>query len=143
VIFLDANVFLRHFGEPRTAVDAERAELASALFDRVRDGHPVVTTSEVVLHEVCFILTSPRHYGHLSTEVATDFIQYAGFRFPPGERELYLRAFELWRERPKLEFSDSVIAARCDAAGHDLATFDRHFDAIPTVSRWDWGTTPA
>ena len=145
MIFLDANIFLRYLGEPRTPSDAAQNSSASALFAEVREGTRIVTTSEVVLHEVCYVLTSPRNYGFPSAEVATDMmalIQYAGFRFPTGERETYLRAFELWLERPRLEFSDGVIAARCEAAGHDLATFDRHFDAIETVTRWQWPEAP-
>lgn len=44
---------------------------------------------------------------------------------------------------PRLGFADCVIAARCEAAGHDLATFDRHFDAIPTLARWRWEAATA
>lgn len=141
MIFLDANVFLRHLAAPTTPADVRRGALARALFDDIRQGRQLVTTTEVVLHEVCYILTSSRHHGHPATGVAADMmevIQYAGFRFLPGEREIYLRAFELWIAQPRLGFADSVIAARCEATGHDLATFDRHFDAIPTLTRWQW-----
>jgi bifunctional DNA-binding transcriptional regulator/antitoxin component of YhaV-PrlF toxin-antitoxin module len=37
---------------------------------------------------------------------------------------------------PKLEFSVSVIAARCERAGHELATFDRHFADLPFIQLW-------
>ena len=143
MIYLDANVFLRLLAAPTTPVDVRRGTLARALFEDVRLGRRLVTTTEVVLHVVCYILTSPRHHGHSSTDVAADMmavIQYAGFRFPPSERETYLRAFDLWVAQPRIGFADAVNAARCEAAGHDLATFDRHFDAIPTVQRWSWET---
>lgn len=88
MVFLDANVFLRHLGAPATPVDAERGALARALFAEIRAGHRTATTSEVVLHEVCFALTAPKHYGHPASQVATDvgtLIRYPGFRFPAGE----------------------------------------------------------
>jgi len=146
VIFLDANVFLRLLGAPRTPIDAERGEFALAMFRAIRDGRIAATTSEVVLHEVCFVLTSTGNYGHPPTQVATDMmdlIQHDGFHFPAGEHAISLRALELWHERPQLGFADAVIAVRCERAGHDLATFDRHFDAIPTVARWQWDATLA
>ena len=44
-------------------------------------------------------------------------------------------------EWPKLEFSDSVIAARCERAGHQFATFDRHFQDLPFLEFWQGDAT--
>ena len=111
------------------------------MFDAVERDDLTVTTSEVVIHEVCYILMSPRNYDMPAAVAAEDvaqLIQYPGFRFPAGELNIYLRALALVAEHERLGFADCVIAARCERAGHDLATFDRHFDAIPTVQRWSW-----
>lgn len=146
MIFLDANVFLRAIAPAPDESTRRRQVLARALFKRVEAGELDVTTSEVVLHETCFTLSSPRQYGAAPSAFVPDLaylLSLAGMRFPRGDQAVYRRALELYLERPKLEFSDAVIAARCEAAGHDLATFDRHFDAIPTVQRWSWEPPPA
>jgi len=140
VIFLDANVFLRHLTPPGTKEDVTRKAIARYLFERLASGELIATTSEVVIHEVCYVLSSPRQYGRSAAEIVPALLallQLPGFRLTQADREVYVRAFELWNELPKLEFSDSVIAARCERAGHNLATFDGHFAAISSRSLWN------
>ncbi|MGI8963291.1 MAG: PIN domain-containing protein, partial [Thermomicrobiales bacterium] len=98
----------------------------------------------VVLHEVCYILGSKSHYGKTVPEIIgrmQTVLGWPGLQFPGSDRESYLRAFEIWAEHPDLEFSDSVIAARCERAGHELATFDRHFADLPFLQLWRPETT--
>jgi predicted nucleic acid-binding protein len=139
VIFLDANVFLRHLTPPSAEADENRKTIARALFDGLATGELVATTSEVAIHEVCFVLGSPRQYGRSPAEIIPAMmalLQLPGFRFPQGDQEIYLHALDLWSQHPKLEFADSVIAARCERSGHELATFDRHFENLPFVNLW-------
>jgi len=72
-----------------------------------------------------------------------DFVQsvlsFAGMRFDGEQGTIFLRALEIWADHPRLEFSDSVIAARCDRSGHELATFDRHFRDLPFLEFWHPG----
>jgi len=139
VIFIDANILLRHFTEAETPADLPRKAVARELCRRMEAGEVSVTTSEIVLHEVCYILTSRRHYGQSSSEVILAIrtvLQWPGFVLPANERALFVRALDLWEQHPKLEFSDAVIAARCERGDHELATFDRHFDAIESVRKW-------
>lgn len=141
MIVLDANVFLRAIAPAPDEPTRQRQLMARALFKRVEAAELDVTTSEVALHETCFILSSPRQYAAAPSAFVPDLaylLTLAGMRFPRGDQAIFLRALDLYLERPTLEFSDAVIAARCERAGHDLATFDRHFDAIPTVARWQW-----
>lgn len=141
MIFLDANVFLRAIAPAPDEPTRQRQLMARALFKRVEAAELDVTTSEVALHETCFILSSPRQYAAAPSAFVPDLaylLTLAGMRFPRGDQAIFLRALDLYLERPTLEFSDAVIAARFERAGHDLATFDRHFDAIPTVARWQW-----
>ena len=120
-------------------------EVASAVFLRVESGALEVTTSEVVLHEVLYLLTARHHYGY-APEDAIEFVEYLiqlpGFRFAPGELEIYLRAMSIWRSRSSLGFADSVIAARCEVNGWELATFDEKLGSLPSVTRWQ-PTDPA
>lgn len=139
MIFLDANVLLRFLTAPTTEQDVNRKAEAHALLARIDAGELAATTSEVVLHEVSYILTSSRQY-RLAASQATILIRIIlamkGLEFPADDRAVYIRALDLWEEHPKLEFSDAVIAARCEHGGHELATFDRHFDALPSINRW-------
>jgi predicted nucleic acid-binding protein len=99
MIFLDSNVFLRFLTPPATAGDASRRAVAELLFELVENGDLEVTTSEVVLHEVSFVLCSPRQYRRKAAEVAPvlrEMIQWPGFSIQAADLRVYLRALELW-----------------------------------------------
>lgn len=139
MIFLDANIFLRFLAEPSTPGLQQLANRAYSLLAKVKSGDLDATTSEVVIHEVCFILRSRKHYGGTVDEVTQkvgSVLAWPGLTFPGSDKAIYLRALELWSQHPKLGFADSVIAARCERAGHELATFDRHFADLPFLHLW-------
>jgi predicted nucleic acid-binding protein len=139
MIFVDANVFLRALTEPSTAKDEEWRRQATELFQGIVAGNILATTSEVVLHEVSFSLTSRKQYGMPAVDVIRllrSIISMPGMTFPGLEEEVYRRALDLWELHPKLEFSDAVIAARCERNDLELASFDRHFDRFPGLGRW-------
>ena len=139
MIFLDANIFLRYLVQPITPAQHSMAEITRTLFEAVEGGNQVVTTSEVVLHEVIFVLASKKHYNLAPDDIATKIgtiLRLKGFRLPRGEKRLYLRALELYATYSSLGFADAVVAARVERAGIPLATFDADFDAIPSVVRW-------
>lgn len=135
MIFLDANMFLRVLGGGGSA----QVQVALGLLEQIQRGDLEATTSEVVLHEMCYVLESRRQYGREVAEIVsaiTDVLSWPGFWFPSGDQEIYLRALNLWSENPKLGFADAVIAARCERAGHELATFDKHFRDLPFLQFW-------
>jgi predicted nucleic acid-binding protein len=139
MIFLDANFFLRFLTVPADDFSARAQGQAKMLLAAVRDGAETATTTELVLHEVCFVLTSKRHYGYASADaiqVVRPLLRYRSLRLGPGEKEIILRALEIWEQDPKLEFADSAIAARCEANGWELATFDERLGSLPSVTRW-------
>lgn len=145
MIFVDANVFLRYLTSAQTNADLPRKAHARSLFAQIETGDLLASASEVVIHEVCFILTSPKHYRYTAETVAPELatiIKWPGFVFPMADKLIYLRALEIWMHHPRLEFSDSVIAARCERAGHELATFDRHFRDLPFLQLWQPETLP-
>ncbi len=112
--FLDANYFLRWLGEPTTDIDVTRNSTATALFAQIQAGTVEATTSEAILAEVAFVLTSKHHYG-LSAEIAAAYlaatVRMTGLKLAPGRKRLYLRALEIWGERPRLGFVDSLTVA--------------------------------
>lgn len=139
MIFLDSNVFLRLLTESTDAASTQMKSRARHLFHRIRAEEIEATTSEVVLHEISYVLTSKRHYGVSSVEVIRMLRPLIGLRslhLGSSEKSIILRALDIWEQNPKLEFADSVIAARCEARGWELATFDEELGALPNLSRW-------
>lgn len=139
MIFVDTNVFLRFLMPVATHRDPPMKAAARALFDTIQTGEIRATTSEVALHEVCFLLGSKAHYD-LAPFVVVQYLQailsWPGWWFPAGDHALYLRALEVFLDHPKLGFADSVIAVRSEALGSELATFDRRLAALPFITAW-------
>jgi predicted nucleic acid-binding protein len=144
VILLDANYFLRYLVQPATPDLRAMAETARALLAAVERGEEEITTTEVVLHEVAYVLASKAHYGLPVSEITTGLatiLRLPGFRLPRGEKKRFLRALDLWATYPTLGLADALIATTAIARGAELATFDRDFDRIPGLTRWQPPTT--
>jgi len=89
MIFIDTNVFLRALVDKSDEASKPLRIQAMNLFRSIRDGELEATTSEVVLHELCFIATAKTHYSMEVLDVigfVRAFLSLEGFRFPPGER---------------------------------------------------------
>jgi len=70
VIFLDSNVILRHLILAPGAKNAAMSVRARSLFRAVQSGEETITTTEVVLHEVCYVLSSKKHYDMPAPKIA-------------------------------------------------------------------------
>lgn len=139
MIFLDTNVFLRHLTESADARTNRLQDVAEELFLAVEAGTVEVTTSELVLHETMYFLTNRRFYNYPVEHAVRSvraLLQLRGFRFAASERVVLYRALDILDAHPSLGFADSVIAARCEANGWELATFDEQLGALPNVTRW-------
>lgn len=139
MIFLDANIFLRHLTQPTSPATERMQAIASSLFEAIERGDVEATTTEVVLHEVSYLLASKKHYDLQWVEVAAylaPLLRLPGLKFARGEKRIFLRALEIAAANPKLEFADSVIAARCEESELELATFDEALARFPGVTRW-------
>ena len=136
--FVDANYFLRAIVAP-TPGTAAMHETAAALFRAVARDEEAVTTSEAVLAEVAFVLASKRHYALPPVEVADrlrPILALPNLVLPRGRKRRYLRALQLWSERPTLGFVDALTAAVVERSDLRLATFDPDFDGLPGIRRW-------
>jgi len=139
MILVDTNVFLRYLTTATSEATERMQREALSLFRQIESGDLQATTTEVVLHEICFILCSAKQYGFDPDRVVVylrTMLGWPGWVFPPGDKDVYLRALDIFAEHPKLEFSDSVIAARAEAVGAQLATFDERLARMPFVERW-------
>ncbi len=130
--FIDANVFIRFL----TRDDPTRADRVNALLEQAQDGKITLYTSESVIGELVFVLSSPRLYG-LSREAVRDLIapllKLKGLRLP--DRETVLKALDLYTSTT-IDFVDALAVAQMEALGiEEIYSYDRHFDAISAVTR--------
>jgi predicted nucleic acid-binding protein len=136
VIFLDTNYFLRLATPPVTPQDEVMSHQSAALFRAARSGSKEITTSDAVLAEVAFVLTSAQNY-RLSPAAAArlkPLLQLRGFR--GVNKRFWLRALTIWEASPRLGFVDALTASYAEDVGIELASFDSDFDAFPGITRY-------
>ena len=130
--FLDTNIFIRHL----TQDDPDKGRRAFALFKKIQAGEVTVTTSETVIAELVYVLSSARLY-HLGREdIRTrlyPLLSLPGLKLP--SRRLYLRALDLYAAYP-IDFEDALIVAQMERQKiTEVYSFDRGFDQIQGITR--------
>lgn len=137
MIFVDANFFLRALTwSPQREVQ-EMADLAGDLFRQAERGGVELTTSDAVIAEVAFVLTSKAHYALDAADAAARLaalLRVRGLKL--REKRVILQALELWGTSPKLGFVDALTASYAQRSDIELASFDADFDQIPGIRRW-------
>lgn len=129
---VDTNVIVRFL----TRDNPELAARAQRFFEQIQQGKLQVTTSEVVILEVIFVLSSKRLYNLSRAGIRTkmeDFIRMKGVKMP--NKRLCIRALEFY-EIANIDFVDAYLAAFVEVgkAAH-LISFDKKIDRISTVQR--------
>jgi predicted nucleic acid-binding protein len=140
MIYLDTNVFIRYFAQPDSPRTEAMHAIASALFDAAERGDLDVTTSEVVLHEVAWVLGAKQPFHLPASEIApflAPLLQMPAMKLPRGDKRLFLRALDIYVAHPTLGYGDSIIAARAERLGASLATFDEALGKLDIVDRWE------
>lgn len=126
MIFIDANVFLRYLTVPRNAREATNGQRAKKLLRQIRDGGIEATTSDAVVAEVAFILTSDRHCGATRPDAVIGIAALVGLsalKWP--SKDECLLALDVWERSPTLSFPDALTVAHSVLRGQEVATFDR------------------
>jgi predicted nucleic acid-binding protein len=140
IIFVDANIFLSFIVSPVTPRDSEMRHRSEALFGAISDGTVMATTTGVVLHEVCWVLGAKSRYA-VPTPVIVDIMMailgWPGWVMTRDDVRVYFRALEIFAREPRLEYSDSLVAARSEALGATLATFDRRLAKAYSGLVWE------
>jgi predicted nucleic acid-binding protein len=112
-------------------------EQAGALLRQAERSDVVLTTSDAVIAEVAFVLTSRAHYQLPVADAAARLVTLLRLRgMKLREKRVLLRALELWTAQPRLGFVDALTAAYAQQPGVELTTFDTDFDEIPGMRRW-------
>lgn len=140
MIFLDANIFLRVLTRSSDPPVQRMNQLAGDLLRRADRGQVDVTTSDTVIAEVAFILTSRAHYQLAVDDAAARIATIVSVRgFKLRDKRVVLQALHLWTAHPKLGFVDALTASYAQQPGVELATFDRDFDQLSGIAHWQPG----
>jgi len=143
MIFLDTNVFVEAFGRPIGERIVSHESAARALLDAVGDRRVEATTSEAILVEATQVLTRESSYGWPTQLIATHLsgiIRAEGLRL--ASKHVYLRALDIWADRPGLGFVDALTVAYVEQGDIELASFDRQLLGSPGVAPY-WQATDA
>jgi predicted nucleic acid-binding protein len=137
MIFLDANFFLRALTQSPHPATQRMNRIAGDLMRQAERGEVELTTSDAVIAEVAFVLTSKAHYQQSVLDTADRLavlLRLRGLKL--REKRTILQALDIWKTAPKLGFVDALTAAYAQQAGMELATFDTDFDRFPAILRW-------
>lgn len=131
--FLDTNIFLRLL----VPTDKRKTEACDALFQRIRSGDEAVTTSEIVIAEVAYVLRSRAHYGLKPAEINArlqPLLTLRGLKLP--NKETCLNALDFWEANPTIDFEDALTVAHMARLGiTELFSYDTDVDGIVGVKR--------
>jgi len=130
--FVDTNIFLRFL----TRDDPEKARACLDLFRRAARGEVTLFTTETIIAEIVYVLSSPRLYNLSREEIRQrllPLLTLSGLRMP--NRAVVLRALELYEDQP-VDFEDALAVAHMEQQGiEDILSYDRDFDRFPQISR--------
>lgn len=131
--FLDTNIFIRFF----TNDDPQKAKKCLELFEKIERKESLATTTEAVITEIVYILSSKNLYN-LYYDKIKDLLEpifhLSNLKIP--EKQIYLDALEICVKKPKLDFEDAIIIAKMRKNNiKKLYSYDKDFDKIPGVER--------
>lgn len=130
--FVDTNIVLRYL----TQDDPEKAERCRHLFEQAQKGEIELTTSESVIAEVVYVLSSKQLYGVSRPDIHDRLyaiLSLQGLKL--SYKRTYFRALKLYRNH-SIDFEDAMTVAFMERQGiEELYSYDRDFDKIETVSR--------
>jgi predicted nucleic acid-binding protein len=131
--FVDANIFLRHL----TGDIPAKAQACFELFQRAERNQIQLTTSEAVIAEVVYVLSSSRQIYNLQREEIRarlyPLLQLPGLKLI--HRKMYLRALDLYAAYP-IDFEDALTVAHMERQKiKEVFTYDRGFDDVTTIKR--------
>ncbi len=131
--FVDANIFLRHL----TGDIPSKAQACFELFQKAEKNQVQLTTSEAVIAEVVYVLSSSKQIYNLAREDIRARL-YALLQLPGlklTHRKMYLRALDLYATY-RLDFEDAVTIAHMEREKiKEVYAYDRGFDRVAAIKR--------
>lgn len=130
--FLDTNVILRYI----TQDNPTQSQQAHRLMAQLDSGAVSVTTSDVVIIEAVYVLSSRTTYNLSRSDIRshlTRIISLRGLRL--RAKQVHLRALDLYAST-NIDFADALIVAQMERSGlNTIISFDRDFDRISGIAR--------
>lgn len=130
--FVDTNIFIRYL----TKDDPLKARACYQLFQQAVTNQISLTTTEAVITEVVYILSSRKTYNLPRTAIRArlyPLLSIPGLQLP--DRQTMLRALDFYVIH-SVDFEDALIVARMEQQQIvDLFSYDRDFDRIPGINR--------
>ncbi len=130
--FIDTNIFIRHF----TRDDPLKAQQCFELFKKAEGNEIALTTTEAVIAEVVYVLSSTRVYNLPRSDIRAllyPLLLLRGLKLT--NRKIYLRALDLYAIS-RLDFEDALIVAHMEYQNiSEVYRYDRGFDQIAGVTR--------
>jgi len=133
VQFVDTNLFIRHL----TRDDPQKAQACFDLFLKAQRDEVALTTSESIVAEVVYVLSSKQLYNLPREQIRAllyPILLLKGFKLP--QREIYLRALDFYAAHPSLDFEDVLAVAHMERQGIvELYSYDEDFDRVGGIRR--------
>lgn len=130
--FIDTNIFIRHL----TNDVPEKAQACLSLFQKAQRGEITLTTTEAVIAEVVYILSSKQLYNLPRKEIRGllyPLLSLSGLKL--AHRKAYLRALDLYATYP-IDFEDALIVAQMERQDiTSLYSYDRDFERVSGITR--------
>lgn len=131
--FIDTNIFIRHF----TKDDPIKSRACFDLFLKVQSQELEVTTSESVIAEIVYVLSSKQLYN-LNRETIKSLLypvlSLKGLKL--ANKNIYLQALDIYAIFPKLDFEDALTVAHMQKMKiKKLYSYDYGFEEIKSINR--------
>jgi predicted nucleic acid-binding protein len=124
--------FIRHL----TRDDPEKAQACFDLFRRADRNEINLTTSETVIAEVVYLLSSKQLYDlprEQIRELLRPLVSLPGLKLTP--RRMYLRALDLYAAYA-IDFEDALLVAQMERQKvTEVYSYDRDFDQVDGITR--------
>ena len=132
--FLDTNVIIRYL----TGDDEVKAEACFQLFQRAGRGDETLLTSETIIAEVVYVLSSKRAPYRLGHSEIRDrllpILMLRGLRSP--HKQVCINALDIYSSSSSLDFEDALAVAHMQHRGiTEIISYDKDFDAVPDIQR--------
>ncbi len=126
MILLDSNMLIAYADE-----DDECHKQAVAIVTAVESGkYGKAVVLDLVFSEVMTVLALKAKNKPVALKFAEIIKAAYGIAF--SDETLFLRALEIFKERPRLSFADSALFAYAGLHGAEhIASFDREFKKVP------------
>ena len=136
--FVDTNIFVRYL----TKDDPVKAYACLELFKQAERNETLLFTSETVIAEIAYVLSSPRLYGLTHAQIRerlVPLLTLSGLKMP--DKTLCLRALEVYAAHA-VDFEDALAVAHMERQQiAAIYTYDRDYDKISAVQRIEPAST--